>query len=458
MNSSMVNKVPSKWGLLIAIFFIVSIIFCLFLGLPLFIGIGITLFFTLGVLRFHSVPLGEGFSLVYQGIKSGKNIYGLILLIGLNVSMWISSGIVPTLIYYGLDLVHRVNYLPLAFIISAVLAFFLGTGLGTISTIGIALLTLGESINIPSSILVGALISGAYIADRLSPISALVNFTLETVGVSFKSYFKKVVKVMIPSFFIAIIFYTILGLQQSGTLSSDDVLYYKEAILDAFFISPFLIIMPIVVLIISFIGVKSSGVLGFGIVSGFFISLVFQEATLYEGIKFLFFGFETSSKEAFIQTLEIGGGLPMLEVVLVVMGGIALSRLYEEFGWIYLITDFVNEKNKSSRHTIGNTGFLSIFLNALTCDQTVGILLPGKYLKETYYSNGMSDEDLAQTIANSGTALAPLMPWNVNAIIIFAITGVSALHYAPFAILNWIAFPIAVFLTNNISSKDIKKF
>ena len=94
-----------------------------------------------------------------------------------------------------------------------------------------------------------------------------------------------------------------------------------------------------------------------------------------------------------------------------------------------------------------NTGLLSTGLNALTCDQTVGILIPGRYLKPLFKKYNMDEITLAQVIANTGTALAPLMPWNVNAIIVFAITGVGALEYAPYTFLNLYSFPIAVFLT-----------
>lgn len=439
-------RIKPFWGLVIAIVFTASIVTCLITGVSLVVGLVGTLTLALFILKRHGVQGSLAFSWIWEAVKSVQSIYWVVLMIGINVSVWIASGIVPTLVYYGFDVVDQVNFLLFSFLISSVVAFFLGTGLGTLSTIGIALFSLGSSVGIPLPILTGALLSGAYVADRLSPISALVNFTTATIQIPFKDYFKRTALWMIPAFVASIVFYAILGQSIGQSISSAEISVYRQDLMVNFVISPWFFIVPAIVLFISFRGIGTMKVLTVGVLLGIAIAIFVQGETLGS----LFFqsltGYTTDSASPFIQSLQIGGALGMLEVVFIIMGGVSMSKLYDECGWISPIAALVQKKGQSRSELYLKTGLLSTALNALTCDQTVGIIIPGKYLKETYADIGADDVDLAQTIANSGTSLAPLMPWNVNALIILAITGVSAIAYAPYAILCWITFPLIVIL------------
>lgn len=447
-------QLPKSLGIVIAVFFSVSIFTCLFLGISLMFGLGSTLTLALGILKFKGIPVQKSLKWLYEGILSIKDIFIVVLLIGINVSMWITSGIVPGLIYYGFDVVGSVHFLLFAYLMSAVVAFFLGTGLGTISTIGIALFSLGISIGMPKGILVGAIISGAYVADRLSPISALVNFTIKTVDVPFKSYFKKTFSVMLPASALAAIMYYLLSIRYASVISVSEIVAYKTEISNAFKITPLLFAIPIAVLWASFRGVNSKWVLGGGIFAAAMVTLLLQDRSIEEIVRFSLTGFKTESTAAFIKSLEIGGALPMVEVVFIIMAGISMSTLYEKCGWIQPVIDKVESISTQPSKVLLNTSLLSTGLNALTCDQTVGILVPGKYLKRLFSKYGFDDLTLAQIIANTGTSMAPLMPWNVNAIIILTVTGVGALEYAPFAFLNWISFPVAIVMSTYVFKKS----
>lgn len=446
-------QLPKSLGIIIAVFFSVSVFTCLFLGVSLMIGLGVTLTLAMSVLKMRGIPIRKSLKWLYEGILSIKDIFIVVLLIGVNVSMWISSGIVPGLIYYGFDVVGNVHFLLFAYLMSAVVAFFLGTGLGTISTIGIALFSLGISVGMPKGILVGAIISGAYVADRLSPISALVNFTIKTVDVPFKSYFKKTLSVMIPAGALTAVMYYLLSVRYTSVISLSEIIAYKSEIASTFEITPLLFAIPIAVLWASFRGVNSKWVLGGGILAAAIVTVVLQDRTFSEIVRFSLTGFETESTAAFIQSLEIGGAIPMVEVVLIIMAGISMSTLYEKCGWIQPVIDQVASISNQPVKVLLNTGLLSTGLNALTCDQTVGILVPGKYLKHLFSKYGFDDLTLAQIIANTGTSLAPLMPWNVNAIIILTVTGVGALEYAPYAFLNWFSFPVAIIMSAYVFRK-----
>lgn len=448
------QQVAKKWGVILAAIFIISVFTCLYIGRSLVWGLTLTLALAVGILKSNGIPFKTSMQWITEGILSIKDIYFIVFLIGVNVAMWISSGIVPALIYYGFEIVDKVYFLLFAYLMTAVVAFFLGTGLGTLSTVGVALFSLGISIGMPSGILVGALMSGAYVADRLSPISALVNFTLETVNVPFRQYFKQTGIVMIPAAILAGLVYYVLSLKYTSTISIEDMTFYKSTILGNFEISPLFFIVPIVVLWTSFRGLKSMKVLGIGITMSALITLIVQGQHPLDVLSFMGFGFSGASSEPFIKSLEIGGAYAMLEVVFIIMAGISMSTLYEKCGWIAPIISLVEEKSRNRVSALVNTGVLSTVLDALTCDQTVGILVPGKYLKSFFNKHGFTPLNLAQIIANTGTAMAPLMPWNVNAIIVLAITGVSALEYAPYTFLNWFSFPIAIAMTHLVIKRQ----
>lgn len=456
-------ELPKRLGFILAIVFILSVFTCLFIGKSLIIGLSITLGFAVLSVRAKGVPFRTSLTWIVRGIWSIKDIYMIVLLVGVNVAMWISSGIVPAMIYYGFNVVDKVYFLLFAYLMTALVAFFLGTGLGTLSTIGVALFSLGISIGMPPGILVGALISGAYVADRLSPISALVNFTLETVDVKFNAYFKSTSKVMIPAAILAGFVYLMLSLKYKSNISVDSIIAYKAIIVTNFMVSPLLFIVPFFVLIASFKGIRSARVLGTGIFFAALITIFVQGNNVLDTVSYMLNGFKSGGEEGFLKSLEIGGAFAMVEVVLIIMAGISMSTLYEKCGWINPIINLVSSHSTNRKNALVNTGILSTVLNALTCDQTVGILVPGRYLKPFFKKFNYDDVTLAQIIANTGTALAPLMPWNVNAIIILAITGVSAMQYAPFAFLNWFTFPAAIILTSgsfqtykNIKSNPIK--
>lgn len=443
-----------KWGITIALVFIASIVACLSMGVTLLFGFVTTLLITSMILNAKGIKVKKTLSYALEGINSVKSIYFVIFMIGINVALWIASGIVPSLIYYGFSIVNHVNFILFAFLVTGIFALFIGTGLGTLSTIGVAIFSLGISAGMPKVLLLGVILSGAYVADRLSPISALVNFTLETVGVSFKAYFIKTLKQMLPAMVITGIFYLLMSINVKSTLTEASILEYKTILSNTFYISGWFFIVPIGVLALSLKGYKSNVTLGFGVITSMLIAIGVQHVSLIELFSYMFNGFHTSSDAQLIQSLQIGGARSMIEVVFIVMGGISMSTIFEKCGWINPLVKFVTLKSPTKTALYLRTSLLSIGLDALTCDQTVGIIIPGRNLKEAFADHGLDAADLAAIIANSGTAIAPLMPWNVNAIIILAITGVPATAFAPFMILNFVTIVWILFYTFLVESRE----
>ncbi|MCR8746319.1 Na+/H+ antiporter NhaC family protein [Romboutsia lituseburensis] len=415
--------------------------------------------FLLSVLFAVIISLKNGFTIkelkqmILKEINECKSLYVVILLIGATVSVWLSSGVVPSMIFYGLKYMDGMNILFSSFLLIAISSVFMGTAVGTISTIGIAILGIGKGFEIPTGLLVGVIVSGAFLADKISPISGLLNLTLATTETSYKEMVKSSLKTIIPTIIVCALIYYLIGNQYSNVSGSKSSIELMKAMKKEFFISPYFILVPVLIVILSIIGIKSIYCMMSGVIIGSIISIVFQNLKLLDLIKYIFLGFSTNSSSNIInETLNSGGIVSMVSVVIIVMGAIALASIMQGTGIINYLTKDLIYKIKSKKDLILKTGIISGILTVITCDQTIGIVVPSRLLKNKYEEIGVDKSILARTISDTGTMIAPLMPWNVNGLIVSLVTGVSCLSYAPFAILCFIT-PLMTVIVSNINKK-----
>lgn len=379
------------------------------------------------------------------GLIECRMIFILLVLIAATISIWLSSGIVPTMIYYGFEYMKDMNFLFAAFCITSIVSIFIGTAFGTISTIGIALLGLGKGFGIPSHILVAAIVSGAFIADKISPLSVLLNLTLTTTKTTFRESARTMLITLIPAYILSALFYIIVGKSYAMAFDTGSLESYRAAIKEGFFVSPLLLLLPILVLAMSVLGVKIIPTITMGLFSGITISLILQKLEFNSILNAIFCGYKGATASSELNEILVSGGIiSIVEVIFIVMGVVVLNSLFEGTGIIQPIINNMIYKVKSRSELIFKTGVISGILTVLTCDQTVGIILPGRLMKEKYDELGVKHTILARTISDTGTIIAPLMPWNVNSIFIFIISGVSAVAYAPYAVLCYLS-PIITF-------------
>lgn len=443
------NKILKKYAYIVLIISLVLIVSCILVGISLFYG------FLGSIALSFIIFLQNGFSakeLLYvmkEGLMECKILYGLIILIGATISIWLCSGIVPTMIYYGLEYMKGINFLFAAFIITSIISVFMGTAVGTISTIGLALLGIGKGFGIPQHILLGVIVSGAFIADKISPISGLLNLTLTTTKTTYKQTMKSMFTTLIPMYLLTAIIYYYIGKRYSIALDVSNLNSFQLAIEEGFYISPFLLLLPFTILVMCFWGIKTIKAISIGLFGGIIVSLSLQNMDFIDVLRAIFWGYRGTTATAELNEILVSGGIvSMIEVVFIVMGAIALSSLFEGTGIIQPIIDNIISKVRSRNELILKTGFISSILTIITCDQTVGIILPGRLLKEKYQELRVDNTILARTISDTGTIIAPLMPWNVNALIILIISGVTAIDYAPYAVLCYICPVITVMIAH----------
>lgn len=415
--------------------FIVS---CIIFSIPLYIGFIFGIISTMIILLKSGYTLKELMKINLESLSEVKNLSLIILLIGATTSIWLASGVVPTIMYYGFTYMQGLNFLLASFLIMVVVSLFMGTAVGTISTVGIALMGIGRGLGIPTELIVGVLVSGAYISDKISPISGLVNLTMTTVNKSYKQLVKGLLPTLIPTIIVTAIIYYIMGLKYtSGDYSK--LIYYKDTISKSFDTNIILLILPFIVLFLSGIGVKSTKTISIGLVIGSIFSMFFQHMSFLKVVESIFLGYNGNTvSEELNQMLISGGMISMVEVVFVVVGGVALVRLFEKSGIIMPLIEKLMHGVNSRVKLIFRTGFISSLLTVITCDQAVGIILPGKLLQDKYKEFKLDNIVLARTLSDTGNIIAPLMAWNVNSFIIKSITNISANGYAPYAVLCYL--------------------
>lgn len=412
---------------------------CVLLSVSLTYGFAISIALCILFFRCKGFSLSELYSMIASGIMECRLLYVLILLIGVTVSVWIGSGVVPSMVYYGFEYLKEMNFVLAAFLIASISSVFMGTAVGTVSTVGLAIFGIGRGLGIPAAVLLGAIVSGAFIADKVSPISGLLNLSLTSTGTDYKKALKSMLVTLIPTIIISAIIYYYLGIRYNAGVDVAEISGLQASLREGFFISPYLLLMPLLIVIMSSLGIKIIYSIIAGLFGGVVISLTLQGMSLSEVLNTILFGYRASTPSLQLNQLLISGGvISMLEVLLIVMGAIALSSLLDGTGIINRITGSIVASIKNKGDLIINTGFISGALTVLTCDQTMGIVLPGRLLREKYNELKVDRGIFVRTISDTGTIIAPLMPWNINSLIITMIIG-TTVAYQPYAVLCYIS-------------------
>lgn len=445
MESGMIYK-KDIYCIMLAI--LIAIGGCVVSGISLVYGFASCILVSMLILHRRGFALRAMGQMVWEGVNECRTLYLLILLIGATVSIWLSSGVVPAIMYYGFQYMQGMNFLFAAFIITSIMSLFMGTAVGTISTIGIALMGVGKGFGVPDGVLLGAIVSGAFIADKMSPISGLLNLTLTTTKVQYKRLLPSMLCTFLPVYIITALLYYGMGKADLANARLDVFLHYQQAIRESFYVSPWLLLLPLGVVCLSMLGVKVIKTITIGLVGGMLMSGTLQTMTISEIFHAIVLGYRGVTTSSELNSILVSGGVrSMVEVVFVVMGAIALSSILEKTGLIKPLIGKSISMVKSKGELVLKTGLISSLLTVVTCDQTVGIILPGRLFREKYAQLGLGQELLARTISDTGTIIAPLFPWNVNALIIGTIAGISAVEYAPYAVLCYLSPMISIILS-----------
>lgn len=362
------------------------------------------------------------------------------MIIGVIIGTWILGGIVPTMIYYGLQILSPGIFLPATALICAVVSLATGSAWTTAGTVGIALLGVGQGLNIDMPLVAGAIISGAYFGDKMSPLSDSTNLAPAVTGVKLFDHISHMIKTTSVSFVIALILYSIIGMRYAGrTLNVEGIEALLTALQGQFTITPMLLLPPLLVILMVALKVPAiPGLLG-GSILGAVFAVIYQGAGIGEIIEAAHYGYLSETGFGAVDKLLTRGGLDsMMFTVSLILVAMSFGGIVERICVLEVIGERLLRFAKSTGSLVATTAATCIFCNFTMSDQYLAIVVPGRMFKEKYEEEGLHLKNLSRVLEDTGTLTSSLVPWSTCGAFMYATLAVHPFAYLPFAFLNLI--------------------
>ncbi len=408
---------------------------------------------------------------IAENIKSTAGAILILLMVGALAGTWLISGIIPSMIYYGLKILNPTIFLLATLIICAVVSIATGSSWTTSATIGIALIGIGEALGIPSGMTAGAVLSGAYFGDKMSPMSDTTNLAPTMAGTDLFTHIRYMLHTTVPTFIITILVFVVLGFLQNteGTTNTTKMLADIDS---AFNISPILFIVPLLVIVLIIKKAPPLMALLSGTILGGVFALIYQPHIVAQvaGVKELDFNsayvgimnaittkVSVNTENEILQSLFTSGGMEkMLGTIWLIISAMVFGGTMDAIGALAKISDFLLNLFNSIFGLFASTVATCIGLNVTSSDQYLSLVIPGKMYAKAYEDKGLAPENLSRTLEDSGTVTSVLVPWNTCGAYHSGILGVATGEYIYFAVFNWLS-PIMtlIFAGFNIKIKRL---
>jgi NhaC family Na+:H+ antiporter len=422
--------------------------------------------------------VGMSWKIVQEGIISGIAI-GLgptliLLAVGMLIGTWIVSGTVPAMIYYGVQILDPGIFYAASAFICAVVAISIGSSWTVAGTLGIGLMGISGSFDLSPAITAGAIISGAYFGDKLSPMSDTTNLASAATGVDLFDHIRHMLWTTVPSFAIALIIFALIGGSEATTPSEIETL--KNSLVTEFNLGLHLLLPLIVMLVLIYKRFPAYPSIVISALTGALFALLFQPETLaklagdtaglsrsfilLKGIWIsLFDGYTSNSGNDFLDALLSKGGMSsMLNTVWLIISALGFGGVLERTGILKYLLNLALKGVKSNGSLITTTVATCITTNILAADQFIAVALPGRMFKDEYQRRGLSALNLSRTLEDSATLTSALIPWNTCGAYMAATLGVATFSYAPYAFFNYLCPVIAIIYGfYNIAQKPLEE-
>ncbi|PAE86694.1 Na+/H+ antiporter NhaC [Shouchella clausii] len=387
---------------------------------------------------------------MYKGIKLALPAVVIIILVGLTIGAWIGGGIVATMVFYGLKIMSPSFFLVSICVICAAVSLSIGSSWSTMATIGVAGMGIGLSMGIPAAMVAGAVISGAYFGDKLSPLSDTTNLAAGLTGTDLFEHIKCMLVSTIPALLISLIVYWFLGRNEveGNTASFADIERTMASLQENFVLSPWLLIVPLAVIVLVMFKVPAIPALGVGIVLGFFSQIYVQGDAWSIAVSTLQNGYVIDTGNHMIDELFNGGGMEaMMYTVSLTIVAMTFGGVLENTGMLQAIVQQILKWAKTAKRLIITTVLSSFATNVSCSEQYISIVVPARMYAKSYEDQQLHSKNLSRAVEDGGTLTSVFVPWNTCGVFIFATLGVHAFQYAPYAILNFTVPLLSIILT-----------
>lgn len=441
-------RLPTLFEIIIVlgVFLALVLSFTVFLDLP----IQLALFVSWFIAMLLGIRLGYSYkdlqNAIVHGISNGLEAVLILVSVGALIGTWIAGGVVPTLIYYGLEFIHPSIFLLATLIICSIMSVAIGTSWGTVGTAGIAMIAIGEGLGIPLPLVAGAILSGAYFGDKLSPLSDSTVLASSLSKVDVLAHVRAMLYLSIPAYVITAILFTVVGFMYGGkNIDLDKVEFLKSSLQNTFDIHIWMLIPAVLVIVLLAMKKPSMPVIVIGALLGAIWAVVFQGMDIAHAIATAYNGFSIKTDVEFLNgLLNRGGIVGMLDSLVVIIFGLGFGGLLEKLGVLKVIVSTFEKKLTSAGNVTLSTLIVAFLANIFGCAMYVSLILTPKIMEDSYDRLHLDRRVLSRNSEVGGTLTSGMVPWSDNGIYMAGILGVSTFSYLPFMWLSFVAIGLAI--------------
>ncbi len=412
------------------------------------------------------IGLKNGFSwadmeqAMIRGIALSLGAVLILFSVGALIGTWLLSGTVPALIYYGLQIMDPSWFYAATCVLCAVVALGIGSSWTTAATIGVALLGVALGLGLSPVITAGAIISGAYFGDKLSPLSDTTNLAPAVAGSDLFGHIRHMLWTTIPSMLIALLLFVLLGFSADGVADLAKIELLKEDLQKHFYLSPLHLLPLLILLVMAIKKVPAFPTVFIGAILGGVWAVLFQQPLLEKMVDAqypmvlaqlkvvwttLHSGFVIETGNVDLDKLLSGGGMAkMMNTVWLIMSAMVFGSVLEHTGLLRRFVQAILRRANSTGSLITSTILTCIATNILAADQYMAIVMPGRMYKEEYEKRGLAPVNLSRTLEDGGTITSALIPWNTCGAYMHGVLGISPLEYMFYAFFNVINPVLAI--------------
>ena len=396
---------------------------------------------------------------IVNSIGSAMPSILILLMIGALAGTWMLSGVVPSLIYYGLKVFHPKIFLFATVIITGMVSLATGSSWSTVATVGIALIGVGQALGINEGLVAGAVLSGAYFGDKMSPLSDTTNLAPAMAGTDIFTHIRYMMITTVPAMSITLVIFLVIGFTYTFDATPGDIERILEAIDSKFRVTPWLMLVPAFLVYIIIRKIPPLPSLLVGSLLGGVFAIIFQphlvlevareiepgttglfKASYLSVMQSIFGDISIHTSHSMVDELLTSSGMRgMLNTIWLILAAMIFGGTMESAGLLIKITSTVIQWARNTGSLVLTTIFTSIFFNITASDQYIAIVVPGRMFAESYKKRGLKPEVLSRTLEDGGTLTSVLVPWNTCGATQSRVLGVPTMHYLPFAFFNMLS-------------------
>jgi NhaC family Na+:H+ antiporter len=415
------------------------------LGLDPHVPLLWSIVFVAGLGRYLGYDWEDLFSGISNGLLMGVQALLILFVIYALIATWVSAGTIPGLMYYGLEILSPRTFLPAAALLSAVVAFSIGSSWTTVGTLGVAFVGIGSGLGIAAPMTVGAVLSGAYAGDKQSPLSDTTNLAAGVTNTPLYEHIRRMRTGTAIAFGIAVAAFGALGVRAAGDIPVDRLLEIQTALAGTYELTPLVFLPLLVTFGLALRGHPALPALVAGVFAGVFATVLLQDVGFLAAWEVFMYGTSPETGSELVDDLLAAGGLTgSAWTITVVVAALSLGGILERTGVLAVLAHGLVSTLRSSAGLVAGTGVSAIVINVLTAQQYMSIVLPGVTLRNLYEEFDLESDQLSRAVEAAGTPTGALIPWHAGGVYMATVTGVPTLEYAPFYLFGFLS-PLVLF-------------